>query len=142
MLIPYYSYTTQFPFCSVKIRFFCFFLENQIVWYRYSQQTILPPVHEGCNCYIETLPGGNTIWQFDERACETCKELAREYNRKQNNVVNEPAQINPPIPEPPAIIEEPIPEEPLVEEPVEEPLETQPMKFTNFRYTPKRFFDL
>ena len=109
------------------------------MWYKYSQQQILPPVHEGCRCFIEQLPGGNTIWQLDERACETCKELAREYNRKQNNVVNEPAQINPPIPEPPAIIEEPIPEEPLVEEPVEESLETQPMKYV---YTPKRFYDL
>jgi hypothetical protein len=135
LLIPYYDYTTQSPFCSIKLGFFVFFLENQIVWYKYSQQQILPPVHEGCRCFIEQLPGGNTIWQFDERTCETCKELAREYNRKQNNVVNEPAQINPLIPEPPAVLGE------LAEEPTTQPDEVgvQPMKYI---YTPKRFYDL
>jgi hypothetical protein len=141
LLFPYYSYTTQSPICSVKIRFFYFFLEIQIVWYRYSQQQILPPVHEGCNCYIETLPGGNTIWQFTGNTCETCKTLAREYNQRQNSSVNEPAQINPVIPEPPAIIEPPT-EEPLEEQVTEEETNTQPMLFRNFNFTPKRFYDL
>jgi hypothetical protein len=116
------------------------------VWYRYSQQQILPPVHDGCNCYIEQLPGGNTIWQFKGNTCDVCKNLGREYNKKQNSVINEPAQMKPIIPEPPAIIEEPVEQEPI-EEQVEEGESTtgsnvQPMKFKNFSYTPKRFYNL
>ena len=111
------------------------------MWYKYSQQAILPPVHEGCHCYIETLPSGNTIWQFSGNTCDTCKALAREYNSRQNSIINEPAQIDPVIPEPPAIMEEPA-EEPAEEAPLtEDPATTQTM-FRNLKYTPKKFYNL
>jgi len=103
------------------------------VWYRYSQKQILPPVHEGCKCYIEQMPGGNTIWQFTGNTCETCKILGREYNQKQNSPANEPALIKPPIPEPPAVIEEPL---------FNEEKNTQQMNFMNFKYVPRIFYDL
>jgi hypothetical protein len=111
------------------------------MWYKYSQQAILPPVHEGCHCYIETLPSGNTIWQFSGNTCDTCKTLAREYNSRQNSIINEPAQIDPVIPAPPAIMEEPT-EAPIEEEPLGVETNTQPMLFRNLRYTPKKFYNL
>lgn len=43
----------------------------------------VPPIHENCRCYIETMPGGRKIWQFSENCCEECEFLAREFNRKQ-----------------------------------------------------------
>lgn len=43
----------------------------------------MPPIHENCRCYIETMPGGRKIWQFSENCCEECRVLAREFNRKQ-----------------------------------------------------------
>ena len=92
------------------------------------------------------MPGGNSIWQFRGNTCEKCKALGREYNQKQNSIVNEPAQMKPIIPEPPAIIEEPAEQEPI-EEQVEESEEgvapeVQPMKFMNYKYTPKKFYNL
>jgi len=100
--------------------------EYTIVWYKFSQQ-ILPPVHAGCHCYIETMPAGNKIWQFSNRCCERCKALALDFNKKQDTVVNEPAQVNAPIPEPPAIMPE-------------EELSSSGKNTENYRYTPRRFF--
>ena len=93
------------------------------MWYKFSQQ-ILPPVHDRCHCYIQTMPAGNQIWQFSDKCCDQCKALAIDFNKKQDTIVNEPAQLNPPIPEPPATIQE----------------ENPQITTENFKYTPKRFY--
>lgn len=68
--------------------------EITIVWYRFSQQ-LLPPIHENCRCYIETMPAGNKIWQFSDNCCDQCRTLAVEFNKNQNPIANQPAQIDP-----------------------------------------------
>lgn len=73
------------------------------------------------------MPAGNKIWQFSDRCCDRCKASALEYNKQQDTIVNEPAKVNPPIPEPPAIMPE--------EEPSPSGANTE-----NYRYTPRRFF--
>ena len=98
-------------------------------WYKFSQQ-ILPPVHDRCHCYIETMPAGNKIWQFSDRCCEQCKALGKAFNDHQNTILNAPAQINPPIEDTPAIIPEEVGENPQIPE-----LTTE-----NFRYTPRYYF--
>lgn len=46
-------------------------------------QNQLPPIHENCRCYIETMPGGRQIWQFADNCCDVCKALANTFNRTQ-----------------------------------------------------------
>jgi hypothetical protein len=78
------------------------------VWYRYSQEELItgtpiipvteapeqeaqvnqytglmPPIHDNCHCYIETLPGGRKIWQFGDKCCDQCKNLALQFNKTQ-----------------------------------------------------------
>ena len=100
-------------------------IEYTIVWFKYSQQ-ILPPVHDRCHCYIEVMPAGNKIWQTTNEACNRCRSLALEFNKNQNTIVNRPAQINPPVPEPPALMPE---QESGLDKTIR-----------NYRYTPRRFF--
>jgi hypothetical protein len=44
------------------------------------------------------MPAGNQIWQFSDKCCDQCKALAIDFNKKQDTIVNEPAQLNPPSP--------------------------------------------
>jgi len=43
----------------------------------------LPPIHDNCRCYIETMPGGRQIWQFADNCCDYCRALANEFNHTQ-----------------------------------------------------------
>jgi len=103
------------------------------VWYKLSQmQTIMPPVHERCHCFIETLPGGNQVWQFSSDACPQCKAAGIAFNQQQDTPLNEPAQMDPPTEPlaPPAIIPEEEGEDPQT------PLVTT----QDFKYRPRNFF--
>ena len=104
------------------------------MWYSFiktAQNLTLPPVHDGCRCKIETMPAGNQIWQFSNNCCQYCKNLALEFNRSQQTEINEPATLNPVVPEEPAVIPEEVGEEPQI-----------PEKTTkNYRFTPRNFFE-
>lgn len=101
--------------------------------YKTAQENkiMLPPVHDGCKCKIEILPSGAKLWQFSNNCCNFCRQLGIEFNRSQDTELNEPAKLNPSIPEPPAIIPEEEGEEPQIPEKTTE----------NYRYTPRQFFN-
>jgi len=41
------------------------------------------------------MPAGNKIWQFSDNCCDQCRALAVEFNKNQNPIANQPAQIDP-----------------------------------------------
>jgi len=70
------------------------------VWYKFSQIVddqnqpqknpsdigSVPPVHDGCHCQIETLPGGRKIWKFTNHCCGLCRSLGENFNRNQSKI--------------------------------------------------------
>jgi hypothetical protein len=46
-----------------------------------TYQGALPPLHDNCHCYIETMLDGVTqIWQTTENACQQCQQAQLNYN--------------------------------------------------------------
>lgn len=43
----------------------------------------LPPIHDHCHCKIETF-GDRKTWQFQDKCCEECRQLAAAFNQQQS----------------------------------------------------------
>ena len=95
-----------------------------------QNNALIPPIHDNCRCYIDTLPGGRKIWQFSDNCCQQCRDLAFIFNRNQSEVfddkpaimpspkpIGEISPVKPPTPyEQPAIVHIVAPEDQITNE--------------------------
>ncbi len=104
-----------------------------------QNNALIPPIHDNCRCYIDTLPGGRKIWQFSDNCCQKCKDLAFIFNRNQSEVFdNKPAIM--PSPKPIGEISPIKPPTPY-EQPATVPIVAPEDQITNEYLYPRRLFN-